>query len=111
MACGRGWPTWCGMRTPVSAADHRTVGELLADSDALARETLLDATPDDAPAMVRSWNQLVGSAAELWAVLPSAADSPSGMDPMERLRAVGQAIGRSVTTGHWPGQGPTDEPA
>ena len=59
--------------------------------------------------MVRSWNQLVGSAAELWAVLPSAPDSPSGLDPMERLRAVGEAIGRSVTAGHWPGQGPTDE--
>ena len=109
MACGRRWPTWCGRRTPVSAADHRTVGELLADSDELARETLLDATPDHAPAMVRSWNQLVGSAAELWAVLPSAPDSPSGLDPMERLRAVGEAIGRSVTAGHWPGQGPTDE--
>ena len=93
----------------MSAADHRTVGELLADSDELARETLLDATPDQAPAMVRSWNQLVGSAAELWAVLPSAPDGPSGLDPMERLRAVGEAIGRSVTAGHWPGQGPTDE--
>jgi hypothetical protein len=94
----------------VSAADHHTVRELLADSDELARETLLDATPDHAPAMVRSWNQLVGSAAELWAVLPSATDGPSGVvDPMERLRAVGEAIGRSVTAGHWPGQGPTDE--
>jgi hypothetical protein len=93
----------------VSAADHRTVGELLADSEQLARETLLDATPDDAPAMVRSWNQLVGSAAELWAVVPSAPDSPSGLDPMERLLAVGEAIGRSVTARHWPGQGPTDE--
>ena len=93
----------------MSAADHRTVGELLADSDELARETLLDATPDHALAMVRSWNQLVGSAAELWAVLPSAPDSPSGLDPMGRLRAVGEAIGRSVTAGHWPGQGPTDE--
>jgi uncharacterized protein YeaO (DUF488 family) len=28
---------------------------------------------------------------------------------MELLRAVGEAIGRSVTAGHWPGQGPTDE--
>jgi hypothetical protein len=93
----------------VSAADHRTVGELLADSDQLARETLLDATPDHAPAMVRSWNQLVRSAAELWAVLPSAPDSPSELDPMGRLRAVGEAIGRSVTAGHWPGRGPTDE--
>jgi hypothetical protein len=92
----------------VSAADHRMVGELLADSDELARESLLDATSDQAPAMVRSWNQLVGSAAELWAVLPSAPDGPSGLDPMERLRAVGEAIGRSVTAGHWPGQGPTE---
>jgi hypothetical protein len=93
----------------VSAADRRSIGELLADSDELARETLLDATPDQAPAMVRSWNQLIGSAAELWAVLPSAPESSSGLDPMERLRAVGEAIGRSVTAGHWPGQGPTDE--
>jgi hypothetical protein len=51
----------------VSAADHRTVGELLADCDELARETLLDARPDHASAMVRSWNQLVGSPAGLWA--------------------------------------------
>ena len=91
------------------APNWRTVGELLADSDQLARETLLDATPDHAPAMVRSWNQLVRSAAALWAVFPSLPDGPSGLDPMERLRAVGEAIGRSVTAGHWPGQGPTDE--
>jgi hypothetical protein len=93
----------------VSAADHRTFGELPADSEQLARETLLDATPDQAPAMVRSWNQLVASAAELWAVLPSAPDRPRELDPMERLRAVGEAIGRSLAAGHWPGQGPTDE--
>ena len=93
----------------MSTADRRTIRELLAESDALARETLLDATLEHAPAMVRSWNQLVGSAAELWAVLVSAPDSPSGSDPMERLRAVGEAIGRSVTSGHWPGHGPTDE--
>src|SRR5215217_4912378 len=89
--------------------DRRTVGELLADSEALARETLLDATLEQAPAMVRSWNQLVGSAAELWAVLPSAPNSPSWSDPMERLRAIGEAISHSVTAGHWPGQGPTEE--
>jgi transposase len=59
----------------------RTVGELLADSDELAHETLLDATPDHAPAMVRSWNQLVRSAAELGAVLPSGPNSPSELDP------------------------------
>jgi hypothetical protein len=93
----------------VSPTDRRTVGELLADCDALARETLLDATFDHAPAMVRSWNQLVGSAAKLWAALPCAPDNRSESDPMERLRVVGEAIGRSVRVGHWPGQGPTDE--
>jgi hypothetical protein len=93
----------------VSMPDRRTVGELLADSEALARETLLDATLEQAPAMVRSWAQLVGSAVELWAVLPSAPNSPSWADPMERLRAIGEAISRSVTAGHWPGQGPTEE--
>jgi len=45
----------------VPAPDRRTIGELLADSEALARETLLDARPEIAPAMVRSWNQLVAS--------------------------------------------------
>ena len=65
------------------AADHRSVGELLAESDELARETLLDATPDHALAMVRTWKQLVESAAELWAVLPSAPESPSVLDRME----------------------------
>jgi hypothetical protein len=40
----------------VPAPDRRTIGELLADSDALARETLLGARPEIAPAMVRSWN-------------------------------------------------------
>src|SRR5829696_9086281 len=109
VACVHGWPAWCGRRTPVWMPDRRTVGELLADSEALARETLLDASLEQAPAMVRSWNQLVGSAVELWAVLPSAPNSPSWSDPMERLRAIGEAIGRSVTAGHWPGQGPTDE--
>jgi hypothetical protein len=93
----------------VSTADRRTAGELLAESDALARETLLDATLEHAPAMVRSWNQLVGSAAKLWTVLPSEPNNTSGADPMEQLRVIVEAIGRSVTTGHWPGHGRTDE--
>jgi hypothetical protein len=93
----------------VPARDRRTIGELLADSDALARETLLNATLENAPAMVRSWNQLIASAAHLWAALSFPPDSMSGSDPMERLRVVGEAIGRSVCAGHWPGRGPTDD--
>jgi hypothetical protein len=93
----------------VSTADRRTLGELLAESEALARETLLDATLEHAPAMVRSWNRLVGSAAKLWTVLPPEPNNTSRADPMEQLQVIGEAIGRSVTTGHWPGHGPTDE--
>jgi transposase len=70
----------------------RTVGELLADSDELAHETLLDATPDHAPAMVRSWNQLVRSAAELGAVLPSGPNSPSELDPANVRRDLRRAL-------------------
>jgi hypothetical protein len=93
----------------VPAPDRRTIGELLADSDALARETLLDATSENAPAMVRSWNQLVVSAVHLWAALSSPPDHVTGSDPMERLRVVGEAVARSVRAGHWPGHGPTDD--
>jgi hypothetical protein len=93
----------------VPARDRRTTGELLADSDALAREMLLDATPENGPAMVRSWNQLVASAAHLWSALPSPPDGMSRSDPMERLRVIGDAIDRSVRAGHWPGRGPTDD--
>ena len=85
----------------VSATDQRTVGELLADSDASAHETFLDATLNNAPLRVRSWNQRAESAPELW-VLPSEPDSPSWPNPMERPRVVGEAIGRCVTAGHWP---------
>jgi hypothetical protein len=93
----------------VPANDRRTIGELLADSDALARETLLDATPESAPAMVRSWTQRVASAAHLWAALSSPPDHTSGSDPMERLRVIGEAIARSLRAGHWPGHGPADD--
>jgi hypothetical protein len=93
----------------VPAPDRRTIGELLADSDVLARETLLDARPEIAPAMVRSWSQLVASAAHLWAALSSPPDDMSGSDTMEGLRLVGEAIARSVRAGHWPGHGPTDD--
>jgi hypothetical protein len=93
----------------VPAPDRRTIGELLADSDALARDTLLDARPEIAPAMVRSWNQLVASAAHLWAALSSPPDGMSESDPMVRLRVVGEAIARSVRAGHWPGHGPIDD--
>jgi len=91
----------------VPAPDRRTIGELLADSDALACETLLDATPENAPAMVRSWNQLVASAAQLWAALSSPPDDMSKSDPMEGLRLVGRRSLAAFAPGTGPG---TDRP-
>jgi hypothetical protein len=94
----------------VPARDRRSVGELLADSDALARETLLDVSADQAPAMVRTWGRVVVSAARLWAVLPPASFAPpSEPDVMVRLHEVGTSIGRSVSAGRWPGPGPIDD--
>jgi hypothetical protein len=93
----------------VPASNRRTVGELLADSDALARDTLLDVSPNTGPAMARAWGQVVQSAAQLWAVLPPASLAPaSGPDLMVRLRVLGEGLGRS-TAGQWPGPGPQDQ--
>jgi hypothetical protein len=37
------------------------------------------------------WDQLVGSAAKPWTVLPSAPNNTSKTDPMEQLRVIGEA--------------------
>jgi len=92
----------------VPGPDPRRVGELLADSDALARETLLDVLADQGPAMVRGWSRLVHEASRLWAVLP-AARLPGEVDAFPLFREVSRGIGRSLTAGQWPGPGPGDE--
>ncbi|HEX8508636.1 MAG TPA: hypothetical protein VF635_03965 [Propionibacteriaceae bacterium] len=90
--------------------DRRTVGELLLDADAIAREALLDMSPEAAPAMLRTFPQVAQSAARLWSVLPPPSLAPAQQpDLMVRLQAVGRGIGRSVTVGRWPGSGPSDE--
>src|SRR5215212_5328617 len=109
MIFGPRWPTWCGRRTPVSAGEGRTVAEFLDDSDGLAREALLDMSADRALGMVRGWPQLMQSAAELWAVLPPDPTISASTDPIAILAAMGLAVDRSLTAGHWPGRGPRDE--
>jgi hypothetical protein len=89
--------------------DRRTLRELLADCDGLAREALLDMSADRAWGMVRGWPQLIHSAAELWAALPPEPSRSALADPMPILREVGSGVGRSLAAGHWPGHGPRDE--
>jgi hypothetical protein len=93
----------------VSTLDRRSVGELLADSDLLAREALLEMSANRALGMVREWPQLIKSAAELWAILPPEPTVSASGDPMAILAAMGSALRHSLAAGHWPGQGPTDE--
>jgi hypothetical protein len=81
----------------VSARKGRTVAELIDDSDALAREALLDMSADRAPGMVRGWPQLMQSAAELWAVLPPDPTALASGDPIAILAAMGRAVGRAST--------------
>jgi hypothetical protein len=93
----------------VPTPDRRTVLELLADSDALSRDMLLDVAPSQGPAMVRAWGQVVRAAAGLWAVLPPPSLAvPPGPDLMVRLRGFGEGIGRSSAS-DWPGPGPRDQ--
>jgi hypothetical protein len=66
----------------VSTLDRRRVGELLAHSDLLAREALLDMSANRALGMVREWPQLIKSAAELWAILPPEPTVVADGDPM-----------------------------
>jgi len=43
----------------VNGQDERSVGELLRDADVTTRQLLMDATGQDAPAMLRTWGEVV----------------------------------------------------
>jgi hypothetical protein len=81
MICAPRWPTLVWEANTVLARECRTVGELLDDSDGLAREALLDMSADRALGIVRGWPQLMQSAAEMWVVIPA--------DPRSRLMVIG----------------------
>src|ERR1035437_893285 len=92
--------------------DQRSVGELLLDADFTNRQLLMDVTGDDAPAMLRTWGEVVQSASELWATLPQpvgGATSPIDGITMARLESMSQAMHRNQVRRGWPGDGPSDE--
>lgn len=94
----------------MSGTDIRSVGELLVDNDLVARRLLRDADEADPRAVTRAWGEVVDSATDLWAALPSR--GPGGesvheatitqVDLMNR-----QMVRRSWATG-WPGPGGAD---
>ena len=98
----------------MSGRDHRSVGELLLDADHTARDVLMDVGDLDAAAMLRTWGEAVQTAAELWAVLPTAPTAAppnqrqAPADAMAQLAAMTAALHRGIARGPWPGTGPTD---
>ncbi len=88
--------------------DGRSVGELLLDADVTTRQVLMDATGEEAPAMLRNWGEVVQSAAELWATLPQPVRGSTGpLDgvTMGRLEAMSQAMHRTQVRQGWPDNG------
>ena len=92
--------------------DERSVGELLLDADFTTRQVLMDVTGQDAPAMLRTWGEVVQSASELWATLPEpvrGATSPIDGVTMRRLESMSQGMHRTQVRQGWPGDGHADE--
>ena len=100
------------------ADDRRTVDQLIRDSDLAARRILQNPQQVAAPAMLRSWSEVVECAAALWQALPgtpgpveskSVAMGDHGDAAMNRLAAMAAAWHRGLIRGNWPGAaGPGD---
>src|SRR5450631_2202362 len=92
--------------------DLRSVGELLLDADFTTRQLLIDAAGQDAPAMLRTWGEVVQSASELWATLPQpfrGTTSPIDGVTIARLESMSRGMHRDQVRRGWPGDGPGDE--
>lgn len=90
--------------------EARSVGELLLDTEFIAREVLFDAPDLDAAAMVRTWGEVVHSAGQLWVALPygPAGDLAGEGLMMDRLQEMTTALHRAIRARPWPGGGPPD---
>lgn len=89
-------------------SERRSVGEMLIDSDLLARELLVASAADSAAGLVRTWPSLVQAATRVWAALPANLVPSAEVDPMTRLAGIGAGIGRGTARASWPGPGPQD---
>lgn len=90
----------------MSARDGRSVGELLLHADTATRDLLFDVTGEDAPAMLRTWGEVVQDAAELWQALPARPrGGTAGGQLMVQLEAIVQRMHRTQLRQGWPGAG------
>lgn len=104
-------------------ADPRSVGELLLDTELIARQVLMDGPDLQAPPMLRTWGEVVQAAGDLWRALPPAKPPmpvtgrySGGRQPrqgddvvMGQLQAMTTALHRVTRGRSWPGDGPADE--
>jgi len=99
----------------MTGADGRSVGELLLDADHTARELLIDAPDLDAAVVLRTWGEVVQTAADLWAALPAPPAAAGALalggarpDVMAQLVVMTDALTRGLRRGPWPGPGVTE---
>ncbi len=64
--------------------DQRSVAELLLEAEQVARDLLYAAPVRDGRAMVRTWGEVMDTAADLWAQLPTGPPVPGQQRPPER---------------------------
>ncbi len=101
------------------AQDRRIVNELIRDSELAARRILANPDLMAAPAMLRTWAEVVECAAALWQALPgtpgtvesrSADAGDHGDAAIDRLAAMAAGWHRGLIRGNWPcAAGPGDE--
>lgn len=94
----------------MSSADIRSVGELLVDNDLIARRLLRDADEVDPRAVTRTWGEMVDSATDLWAVLPTPGrgDETPHQATIEQVDVMNRQMVRRSWTAGWPGGGGED---
>jgi len=91
------------------AGAARTVGELLREADLAARRMLADVDPATAPARVRSWAEVVETAAETWRAIPALGPHRVGVDAdIDALHDVATGVHRLIVARGWPGAGAPD---
>ena len=94
----------------MSPRDGRSVGELLLHADTATRGLLFDVSGDDAPAMLRTWGEVVQNAAELWQALAARPKGDTaGGQLMAQLEAISQGMHRTRLRQGWPGEGDPDQ--